>query len=214
MKKLLIILLLAAAGRVVHAQVLGGVFSQNSTYLKNLATQLAALNMYKSYVQKGYKIAKTGLGTIEKFKGGEFNLHRFYFDSLKTVNPKVKLYSKVSQIMAMQAEVIYRCARSRREARDSKQFGENEIEYFGHQLDELLTSCDHTLDELLTLCTDKELQMRDDERISRIDLLWQEMCRKYRYACSFNGEISSQVANRRLEHARLEGTAAYYPTEL
>src|SRR4051812_44098662 len=122
MKKTILLLLLALSVRTAGAQ---SIFSQNTGYLKNMVAQLAALKVYGSYVQKGYKIAKTGLGTIQKFRGGEFSLHRFYFDSLKTVNPRVKRYSKVGQIISMQAEVIYRCARSRREARESNQFGEN-----------------------------------------------------------------------------------------
>lgn len=196
-----------------QAQFLGGIFSQNATYKKNLIAQLALLKTYKGYVEKGYKIAKGGLNTIQQFKGGEFDLHRFYFDSLKTVNPKVKAYSKVAEIMAMQAQLIIKCRRSRKQARQSRQFGDNELDYFGRRFDALLAACDHILDELTTLCTSNRLEMRDDERLSRIDVLWQETSDQYEYTCAITGDMVLQAANRRQERAQLEGVANYYKDE-
>jgi soluble cytochrome b562 len=214
MKRFIILpVLLLCLSLQSRAQFLGGIFSQNATYKKNLIAQLALLKTYKGYVEKGYNIAKGGLNTIKQFKDGEFDLHRFYFDSLKTVNPKVKTYSKVAEILAMQAQLIIKCNRSRKQARESKQFGDNELAYYSRRFDALLAACDHTLDELTALCTSNRLEMRDDERLRRIDRLWQETTGQYEYTCAITGDMVLLAANRRQERTRLEGVANYYQEE-
>ena len=98
MKKLFLFLLLTA----LMMTDLYGQLKQRKVLLQ----QIAALKVYTDYAQKGYSEAKKGLTTIGDFKRGEFNLHSDYFNSLKTVNPKIKTYAKVGEIIAVQLKII------------------------------------------------------------------------------------------------------------
>lgn len=99
MKKLIMLCLFAAIATATQAQNVAELTKQKKTQKKYLIEQIVALQLYISYVKKGYSIAKEGLNTISAFKRGEFNLHTNYFNSLKSVNPKIKQYAKVADIM-------------------------------------------------------------------------------------------------------------------
>src|SRR6218665_476162 len=71
-----------------------------------LLEQIAALQVYIGYAQKGYSAVKKGLNTIGDFKRGEFNLHTAYLNSLKTVNPKIKKYARVTEIIGLQTKIM------------------------------------------------------------------------------------------------------------
>lgn len=95
MKRLFTLVLFALLSSGVKAQTFGEWFRQGATQKKYLLQQIAGLQVYIGYVQKSYSIAKQGLNTVSAIKHGEFNLHKDYFNSLRTVNPKIKNYSKV-----------------------------------------------------------------------------------------------------------------------
>src|SRR5436190_21373731 len=99
MKKCLLSILLVATTIICHAQGLSEWFNQNATQKKYLLQQIAALQVYTQYLQKGYSIAKTGLTTIGNFKNGHFSLDKDFFASLENINPKIKKYSRVSDII-------------------------------------------------------------------------------------------------------------------
>ena len=67
-------MLFLAAG-TVEAQTFSEWFRQKKTQKKYLLQQIAALQVYIGYAQKGYRIAKEGLTTIGGFTKGEFDLH-------------------------------------------------------------------------------------------------------------------------------------------
>ena len=90
MKKILTIFLLVIAS-CVQAQNWQEWTQQKKTQIKYLVSQIAAYQVYATYVEKGYVIAKKGLTAIQNIKKGDFSLHDEYFTSLKNVNPKIKL---------------------------------------------------------------------------------------------------------------------------
>ncbi|MBW1656181.1 hypothetical protein GSY47_12365, partial [Flavobacterium quisquiliarum] len=52
----------------------------------------------------------------------------------------------------------------------------------------LLQNCSQTLDELLAVITDTELELKDDQRLERIDLLHKTMLEDYNFCLSFSSE--------------------------
>ncbi len=196
MKRILIILLLAGCATSLRAQNFDEWFRQKKTQKKYLIQQIAALQVYIGYAQKGYAIAKEGLDIIGNLKEGELGLHTDYFNSLKTVNPELRQYANVSDIMAIQAKIVQRCKQTRRRAQGSNLFNAEEKDYIGRVLDRLLDDCTNVLDELLTVATDGKLEMRDDERLERIDMLYQEMMRQYTFSQSFSNETLLMAMSR------------------
>lgn len=210
MKKLLILFLFGMFATTTQAQTFAEWFRQKKTQKQYLIQQIAALQVYIGYAQKGYSIAKEGLNTIGELKRGEFNLHTDYFNSLKSVNPKIKQYVKVADIIAMQVTIIQGYSKTRRQVRKSGVFNGEELDYIMRVLGRLLDDCENTLNELIAVTTDGNLEMKDDERLERIDILYQDMKDKYTFSQSFNNETMVLAASRIKENNDVQTSRALY----
>ncbi len=211
MKKILLFLLLfVSVASNLRAQTFAEWFQQKATQKKYLLQQIAALQVYIGYAKKGYKIAKEGLNTIGKFTKGEFDLHTDYFNSLKTVNPEVKRYAKVADIIALQVKIVQNCNWTQRRLNSSDAFSGDELAYIGRVFRRLLDDCAQTIDELVTITTDGKLEMKDDERMKRIDQLYLDMQDKYTFSQSFSNDAKSLAASRVREKTDVQTSRALH----
>jgi hypothetical protein len=185
MKKLLVLFIGILIAQNLSAQTWAEWFRQKATQKKYLLQQIAALQVYSGYLSKGYSIAKNGLNTIKDIKHGDFNLHNNYFISLVTVNPKVKRYKKVAEIIAIQISIAKQSGKAIKNFRVNQHFTNAEINYLQNVFSNLLKQCSKNLDELFNLITNGNLQMKDDERILAIDKLYADMQDKQQFARSF-----------------------------
>lgn len=188
MKKIVVFLLFAG--------FLNGNMYAQSQQRKVLLQQIAALQIYIGYAKKGYSIAKKGLNIIGDLKQGELNLHRDYFTSLKLVNPKIKNYAKVAEIIALQAEILARYNGALAQIQQDDLFHGDEIAYIKRVFDRLIENCDDNLDELITIVTDGQLEMKDDERMKRIDQLYQNMLENHTFCESFSNQTRLMSLSR------------------
>ena len=161
-----------------------------------MTEQIAALQVYVGYVEKGYKIAKDGLDAIHAIKQGDFSLHDNYFSSLKNVNPTVKAYSKIAEIIAMQIKIVKVCHKQRLNMNNSKQFNSDEISYAGKVFENVLNGCTEIIDQLIMITTDGLLQMKDDERIKRIDHLYNNMQDRFSFVQHFGNDNNILAVQR------------------
>ncbi|MBN8880661.1 MAG: hypothetical protein J0I32_24180 [Sphingobacteriales bacterium] len=173
--------------------------SQKKTQIKYLLQQIAANKVYIEYIEKGYGIARKGLNTIQKIKQGDFDLHRDFISSLSTVNPKVKNYTRVGDIIAYQVRIVKDIKTVISNLKESNQFNPDELDYSKAIFERLLEDCLKSMDELFLVITSGELQMKDDERIQRIDGLWLDMQDKYAFCKSFSEECSVLAMQRLME---------------
>jgi uncharacterized protein HemY len=197
MKILLIILVFLISIKQSNAQTYDEWFRQKKTQKKYLLQQIAALKVYIGYAEKGYSIATKGLNTIQDIKHGDFNLHNNFFNSLTSVNPRVKQYSKVAAIIAMQISIAKHVHNTIIDCRKAKQLTDKELEYLQQVFNNLLDDCAKNLDELIGLITDSEQQMKDDERIKRIDKLYADMQDKQVFSQSFGNAAKGLSMQRR-----------------
>ncbi len=196
MKRLIILISFAILSTGTKAQTFAEWFRQSATQKKYLLQQIAALQVYIGYVQKGYSIAREGLNAISDIKHGEFNLHKDYLNSLKNVNPKIKNYSKVADIIALQVNIIKTYKEAAKQLKHSGTFNAGEIIYINGVFDRLIDDCAKTTDALITVITSGELEMKDDERLKRIDALYGDMQDKYIFVQSFSNEAKLLAASR------------------
>lgn len=180
---------------VANAQILGGFFSQKQENRKRLAEQIAALQVYKKYAQTGYNIVSTGLKTINKIKNGDLGLHRDFFGALKHVNPKIKKYSKVADLIALNFSALQYQKQIKYWSR-SEVFSSEENRYIEQVLVSVLEGISLTLDELFAILSDNQLELKDDERINRIDKLFIEMQDQNQFIRSFGDDVGTMRANR------------------
>ncbi len=210
MKKLVILWLFATITTATQAQNFAELTKQKKTQKKYLVEQIIALQVYIGYVKKGYSIAKEGLKVIGNLKLGELNLHTDYFNSLKSVNPKIKQYAKVADIIAMQATIIQGYGKTRRHVRESGAFNREELDYIMRVLSRLLDGCQNILNELIAVTRDGNLEMKDDERLERIDILYQDMADNYIFSQSFSNETMVLAASRIKENNDVQTSRALY----
>lgn len=210
MKRLFTLVLFALLSFGTKAQTFAEWLHQGATQKKYLLQQIAAMQVYIGYVQKSYAIAKQGLNTISDIKNGEFNLHRDYFNSLKTVNSTIKNYSRVADIIAIQVNIIKVYKEAGRQVKHSGSFNGDEISYFNGVFEKLMNECTKVIDELITVTGSGQLEMKDDERLKRIDALYSDMQDKYTFIQSFSNEAKLLAASRTQEQNNIQSIRALY----
>jgi len=170
--------------------------AQNKS-IKVLMQQIAALHVYIDYAKEGYSTVKKGLNVISDFKKGELNLHTDYFNSLRTVNPAVKNYVRVAEIIALQSKILQRYNNTWTVIiSDSSLFNTDELDYIQRAFDRLLNDCEQILGELESVLTDGELEMKDDERIERIEMLYTNMMDNFTFCEVFGSEAKVLAMSR------------------
>ena len=194
--KIYILILSLVFSILVNAQTLAEWTEQKKTQIQYLLDQIAANKVSIDYLEKGYEIARTGLNTIQNIKKGDFNLHRDFFGSLEIVNPKIKTYSRVADIIAYQVRIVKNISTTIKNLKESGQFNVDELDYSKAVFENLLDECLKNVDELYLVITSDELQMTDDERIKRIDQLYTDMQDKYSLCQSFSKECSVLAMQR------------------
>ncbi|AOM80070.1 hypothetical protein [Pedobacter steynii] len=179
------------------AQTWGEWFNQKSTQRKYLIQQIAALKVYTEFLRKGYTVVKDGTGLIRDIKNGDFNLHKDYFGGLKTVNPAIKQYDKVDDIIAMHALMLQERQATLATAADSKRFSNEEIRALLKLYAALSDEAGKDLDELLMVVENGTLELSDDERIKRIEQLYARMQGKLSFQRKLNNNIVAISSGRK-----------------
>lgn len=186
-----------------NAQGLGEWINQKATQKQYLLQQIAALQVYISYAKKGYNIVSSGLHAIRDIKKGDLNIHSSFFNSLKTVNPKVARYKKVAAIISYQFRIIRQVKETMAYIRETRQFTREEIEYNRKVFDFLIQECIETINELLTIVISGVLEMKDNERLTRIDRLYTDMQDKYTFCTVMSEDMALLAAQRMGEYQEI-----------
>lgn len=211
MKKLIIILMvLLSTVSMAEAQKMKAWVNQKKTQIEYLILQIAAKKVYLEQVKKGYKIAQEGLGIISSFKRGEFNLHDLFFKSLKNVNPAIKGYVRVEETIEFQREILLGYNQILRQLTTDGAFTDEEVSYFRSVFSKLLNDSEMLLDDLISVVTSGNLEMKDDERLTRIDKLFLAMQDNYSFYRTFSSEIKATAVSRLKEKTDVETSRALH----
>lgn len=167
--------------------------------IKLYLQQIAANQVYIEYLQKGYSIAKKGLTFIGDIKNGHFSLDKDFFGSLTNINPKVKNYAKVADIIAYNIGIVQQFKTALRQARQTELFTSEELSYLESVFSNVTDGCTGIVDVLTILVKTSGVKMSDDERIRRIDALYEEMQDRYVFCNSFCSSVQVQAIQREKE---------------
>lgn len=204
MKFLMILITGILLSTAAPAQTWNEWFKQKKTQKKYLVKQIALLRLYLGYLKKGYEIADKGLTTIHNIKNGDFNLHRDFFGSLKNVNPHIANSAKVADIIAFQVYIIQDIKRVNNFCKNNDYFTPEEIRYVAAVYSNMLFLCDASISELLMIIRSNETEMKDDERLKRIDTLYDEMLDKHAFVQSFDNDVRLIAKEREREQRSIE----------
>lgn len=185
--------LLAVAGaNNAVAQTSAEIFNQKKTQRQYLVEQLAALKVYGGYLKKGYTIARDGIGTIRKIGNREFSLHRDFLGSLKTISPTLRRNTKLTEILTMQVEVLATFTKLGK----TEGLQATDVAYVSEVKRRVVADLEGYLDDLINLMKPSAYQMVDEERIVRLNFLYNNMLSTYQFSGSFAADVRMLGANR------------------
>ena len=209
MKKIIIIIVLLAASNIGYAQTWGEWFNQAKTQKKYLLQNIGYNEIYLEVLKKGYGIYKDGTDTWGGIKRGDLNMHQTYYTSLKNVNPVIAKNPKVQGIANYQSMILVLYQQGKKEFASDKFLHDDEKTYITGVYQNLLTECDKSMDELKMVITNGSSQMTDDERMKRLDKIYDDMKDKKSFIAAFNNDTRILNLQRQKESIQ-NGTLKSY----
>jgi len=162
---------------------------QKLTELKNILTEM----------KTGYQILSTGYETIRSISEGNFNLHNAFLSALLAINPAVKNYKRVQDIIKYQASIVseYKSAFSR--FKQDKHFAPDEISYLGIVYGNLFNQSLNDIINLTNILTANKMRMSDDERLHAIDGIYSTSKEQLMFLRTFNNSTTLLAIDRATE---------------
>lgn len=188
------------------AQTFAEWFSQKKTQKKYLLQQIAALQVYSSYLKQGYGIATNGLGSISGYLKSENSLHNTYYSRLSTADPAVKNNAMVKDIMAWQADILKRTQEINRVSGMTPP----EKNYLSRVNAALLKDCDADLNMLQNVISDNKVPMSDAERIGLLTNIHSAMLANYKFASGFAAQVKIMAQSRQQEQIQVAVSKQVY----
>jgi len=189
-KILLLSILLSSCTLAVQAQVQEAI---------QLALNIEKLNQLKQILQnmyKAYTIISGGYNRVRDITSGNYKLHEAFMDGLMAVNPKIKNYRRVADIISCQGSILKEYKSAYRRFSESGAFRPEELSYLMDVYANLLDKSLQDLDELAMILTAGKFKMTDDERIEGIDRIYGGMQEKLGFLRSFNNKTGLLAAQR------------------
>ena len=148
--------------------------------------KLAQLKEILTGLYNSYEVLHSGYTAIKNISEGNFSLHQQFLDKLQQVSPLVRKYKKVGDIVRYQITILkeYKLAYNR--FKSDRNFGASELRYLSAVYRNLFDQSLKNIDALLTVLTASKLRMSDDERLERIDKLFDDMQDKLSFLRHFN----------------------------
>lgn len=189
---------------IIICLFLPGLFKASSCLAQGQEMQQLLLDIEKltqmksilSDMKTGYQIYQQGYGTISSLSKGNFNLHNSYITGLMAVNPAVRNYGRVAEIISMQASLVSEYKRQSKLFQQSGSFSVTELSYMSDVYDRLVSASLDNLEELANVVTANNLRMSDAERIRAIDRLYATCSDKLQFLRSFNNQVISLSLQR------------------
>lgn len=170
--------------------------------LAQLALNIEKLAQFKqilSDLKKGYEILTGGYNMIKDISEGNFNLHKTFLDGLMEVSPAVKNYQRVAGIIDYQIKLVKEYKSAFNRFKQSDLFRADEIDYLSKVYGNLFDHSLNNLDDLFTVITASDLRMSDEERLSAIDKIYEDMQDKLVFLRSFNNSTKVLALQRAKE---------------
>ncbi|RQO74507.1 hypothetical protein DBR43_03710 [Pedobacter sp. KBW06] len=192
--------------QISQAQTFAEFFKQKKTQKKYLLQQIAALQVYIGYAKKGYNIASSGLQTIKDITNGEFSLHSAFISSLKTVSPVIRKHVKVAEIIEYQIKI----GRAFGTVKYSPYLSVSNQLYVIGVHEKIIQECGKDLEELFLVITSGKVEMTDEERLRRLDIIYESIVDKYAFTMDFIGQVRIMINQAEREEQFINHLRKYY----
>ncbi len=180
MKKLIIIITFLMSSQFSFSQ------AQEIAQLLLDVEKLTQFKQILSDLKKGYEILSSGYNSIKNISQGNFSLHETFLNGLLEVGPAVQRYERIADIMQYQLRIVKEYKAAFSQFKSDKHFTADEVDYMRNVYSHLFDESVKSLNDLITVITAGKLRMSDDERISAIDHVWDEVQDQYGFLKTFN----------------------------
>jgi len=188
------------------AQNWSEIFNQKKTQIKYSLNQIAALQLYISYAQKGYQVASAGINTVRDITDGEFSLHQAFVTGLKQVSPVISKDFRVAEIITMQAWIL----RSFSSFKGENLLSGDQMLYTAQVAAVVISECYQELSELLLVVTAGKVEMNDQERLIRLEEIYLRMLDKSEFTRGFCLELEIMGKQRQSEQQTIKSIRRWY----
>lgn len=188
MRAILILLLLGAL-LIPQKRV-----SAQTPEVTQLILNIEKLNQLRKILKElkaGYDILFKGYTTIKDISKGNFKLHEAFLDGLLEVSPAVKRYRRIAEIIDFQLKLVSEYRAAFGHFQSGKYFNKDELDYMERVYARLINQSLKNLDALTMVVTAKKMRMSDDERLSAIDKIHEEMQDKLVFLRHFNSTAAT-----------------------
>ena len=148
-------------------------------------------NMYT-----GYKILTEGYNKVKGIAEGNYKIHEAFMDGLMAVNPKVRGYKRVLDIIEYQKKILQEYKVAYRRFSSSEQFSPEELEYLSKVYINLSKLSLEHVDALIMIITANKLRMNDGERLQGIDGLFEQVQDQLVFLRQFNSQTAILALQR------------------
>lgn len=174
------------------------------------AEKLTQLKSMLADMKKGYTILSGGYNAIRDISKGNFSMHELFLDGLMVVNPEIKKYHRVKDIISYQARIVAEYKNAFQRFKQQGNFSPDEIGYLGRVYKQLFDQSVENLNELITVITTSNLRMSDDERLAAIDRIFADTEDKLQFLRSFNRGTTLLAIQRQQEKENINSTQKLY----
>ncbi|HEY0054916.1 MAG TPA: TerB family tellurite resistance protein [Pedobacter sp.] len=161
-------------------------------------------------MKKGYQIVSQGYNSVKNIASGNFSLHETFLDGLMVVNPEIRKYKRVADIISYQKQIISEYKETYSRFTRSETFNTSELNYLGKVYQQLADQSLDNLEELTTIITSSKLRMSDDERLQAIDRIFEDTEDKLSFLRNFNKQASILSIQRKKEKADIASASQFF----
>lgn len=177
--------------------------SQESQQLMLNVEKLSQLKNMLSDMKRGYLVLSDGYAKVKAIAEGNFKIHQEFLDQLLIVNPQIKKYAKLVDIMVMEKAILRESSSSLSRFRTADIFSNAELLYMENVYANIFTHTIADLDELAMVVTSLKLRMNDQQRILAIDRIYEQVMDKLIFVRNFGNDHSILLLQRKKEQANI-----------
>ncbi len=187
-------------------------FHQEWTQGEYHKQQIGGLWLFLEKVSDGLQVVGKGLTTISNITNGELNLHRDFFGSRQNVNPSINNAIDFIEVINFQMSIVRQMNKLYAQCRNNPSLSADEILYIERVHRNFLILTDANISELLKILRPGDLAMSDDERMDRLDKIYDEMKDQRSFVNAFSNEAQMLSWERQRELNDLNWTRSQYET--
>lgn len=206
--KVIALVILVGLSQIGYGQGVVGFFTQKQTQTQYLIQQIAALKVYAGYLKQGYKIVDGGLNTINDIKDGHLKLDEHYFEGLRRLHPKVRHQS--ADVVKVHNNILRTIALGRKLVQEASSLDNSD----GVFAEEIFKNAQKTAGDLhisLEQILGEGLKMTDDERLGRVNQIYNAMLVQYQGLKAFNQDLQKLEIQKWRDSKDVKNLRKIYP---